>query len=395
MPNWRASQSPGAWWSNALPVSGDGVENLSIVSTASNSTNSITLYNAYGCWVKGVRSIDPRNHHVEFWQSAHNTIRDSYFYLTQSNIEESYGIEWYIGADNLIENNIFQNIANPILIAQSPGDVVAYNFSTYDHFGDHTWMMQSNYTHAPGTNYGLFEGNVGTGMQLEDYHGMAHFMTAFRNRYTGYEPSPAPANQLQTVPIMIQAFARYANVIGNVLGTAGYHTTYQTNVGSPSANCNRSIYTIGYGDNCDTGNSGHPVKDDPAGLASHMRWGNYDTVNNTTRFVNGEVPSAISAYANPVPASQLLPASFYLSAKPNWWPSAKAWPPIGPDVVGGNIPGVAGHTYTIPSQDCYLNVLLGPADGSGGALNFNASTCYANAGSPPPGAPTNLQAIVN
>src|SRR6185436_18205286 len=38
MPNWRSSQSPQAWWSNALPVSGVGVEDLSMDHTNTSSS---------------------------------------------------------------------------------------------------------------------------------------------------------------------------------------------------------------------------------------------------------------------------------------------------------------------------------------------------------------------
>lgn len=441
MPNWRSSQTPGAWWSNDTQITGDGVENLSIDNTSDTSgINAITFYNAANDWVTGVRSVDPKNHHVEFWQANHNTISNNYFWGTQGSgsdaAQESYGVEWYLASDNLVVNNIFQNIPNPNLIAMSEGDVVAYNYALDHSFGSqHDWMMQGDYTHAPGTNYILFEGNVDTGMQLEDYHGMAFFATAFRNRYTGYEPKPSPANLEQTVPIMIQAFAGYSNLIGNVLGTSGFHTSYQNN-SNQTANtttCYHSIYTYGWGGNCAPGDlTVHPVQDDTVRLPSHMRWGNFDVVNNSNQFNSSEVPSTIAKYSNPVPTSNALPASFFLSAAPAWWPSSKPWPAIGPDVSGGNISVCSGGSYSgmqataasqcgggtlasaglngeansIPAMDCYLNTMNGPADGSGSALTFNASSCYGSASgvtSPappppsnnPPPAPTGLAATVS
>jgi hypothetical protein len=122
-----------------------------------------------------------------------------------------------------------------------------------------------------------------------------------------------------------------------------------------------------------------------------MRWGNYDIVNGASRFVNSEVPSGITNFANPVPLDQTLPASFYLNAKPYWWPAAKPWPAIGPDVISGNIPNVGGHAYTIPAQDCYTTQMNGPADGSGVVLSFNASLCYPSGVGP--SAPTNLRIV--
>jgi hypothetical protein len=59
-------------------------------------------------------------------------------------------------------------------------------------------------------------------------------------------------------------------------------------------------------------------------------------------------------------------------------------------VTGGNIPNVDGHAYTIPAQDCYATTMLGPADGSGNVLPFNASSCYPSVGAVP-SVPRNLR----
>jgi hypothetical protein len=61
---------------------------------------------------------------------------------------------------------------------------------------------------------------------------------------------------------------------------------------------------------------------------------------------------------------------------PVWWPLAKPWPAIGPEVTGGNISGLGGHAHTIPAEDCYRDHMNGPADGSGPVLSFNAQRCY-------------------
>src|SRR5439155_577924 len=85
--------------------------------------------------------------------------------------------------------------------------------------------------------------------------------------------------------------------------------------------------------------------------------------------VVSEVPSVLSQFANPVPPNNILPASLYLSAKPSWFGSG-TWPPIGPDVTGGQDP--TGHAYNIPSKLCYNNT----AKDANGILLFNANNCY-------------------
>jgi hypothetical protein len=388
MPNWNALQSPGAWWSSNLPITGVGIENLSIDSSASASANAITFFNGARNWIKGIRSLNPHNHHVEFWQSAHITVRDSYFWSTQSNVEESYGIEAYPASDDLVENNIFHHISNPMLLAGATGDVYAYNYSLQDVFGDGTWAMQSNFTHAAGTDYDLFEGNDGYGLMLEDYWGPAFLMTAFRNRYIGFESG----NTAQTIPIYFQSHSRLNNVVGNVLGTSGYHNHYASLVGDGASitTCYHSIYAFGQGGNC-SADSIH-ASDDVFSTLTQMRWGNWDVVTGVPQFNPSEVPVNIAKYANAVPSSQALPASFYLSVKPSWWGSTVSWPAIGPDVTGGNLANAGGHANKIPARVCFEGA---PSDGTNSYKLFSASTCYANSGSPAPAPPTNLQVVVH
>jgi hypothetical protein len=120
-----------------------------------------------------------------------------------------------------------------------------------------------------------------------------------------------------------------------------------------------------------------------------MRWGNYDTVNDASRFVSGEVPSGLSDYPNSVPGNNNLPASFYKAGQPSWWVTpfgTPAWPAIGPDVSGGSISGVGGHVYKIPARLCYEN--LSHNGGNPNLItNFNADNCYGSGGTPDTEAP--------
>jgi hypothetical protein len=123
-----------------------------------------------------------------------------------------------------------------------------------------------------------------------------------------------------------------------------------------------------------------------------FRWGNYDTVNNAVRFVASEVPSGITPFPNPLPASQALPASFYLSGPPSFWSTpwgTPPWPAIGPDVTSGNITGWSGHANKIPARLCYENTPK-----TNNILNFNAAACYSSTAAPRPNPPTNLTIIV-
>jgi len=409
LPNWRAGQKPQAWYGSSQ-IHLVGIENVSIDATSSGSNSSIFVGNCDQCWVKGVRGIDANRSHVRFQYSTRSVLRDSYFYENQSHASVSYGAEFAGGWNSLIENNIFQQDTDsePSCSGPCAGNVIAYNFNIDNVWTQSQgWMQAGYYQHSAGDVFNLWEGNIGPGYTADDVHGTHHFETVFRNYLIGNQAAGCGSAGLntctaQTVPVQIYAGSRYFNIVGNVLGQAGWHNNYSCSAQSTSSCSNgaTSIYTIGF-----TGNSGAVDSSitgfclqpactsqgdyDPQVTSYLMRWGNYDTVNNAVRFVSSEVPSGISPYGNSVPSSQTLPASFYLSQKPAWW-SSVPWPPIGPDVTGGNMAGVGGHANQTPAMNCYLNTMGGPAAGTGGVLTFNASTCYGATSGPAP--PTNLTA---
>jgi hypothetical protein len=393
MPNWASGKTPQAWWATT-PVYNMGVENLSLDLTAAEPSVgtgfAIQMFNCSGCWEKGVRSIGAGRSHTQAQVSTNITVQDSYFFLTAGHTSTSYGIESAGASSVLMQNNIFQQITEPMSLNGScSGCVEAYNFDIndiYDTGGNvFNWRMASSLPHAVGVAFVLMEGNQGSGIEGDIIHGTHHFMTAFRNAYNGYQQNNGNNPTGNVSAYMALAYNRFNNVVGNVLGTTAFSWTGYTSGGSP-------ILTIGAGESGGT----YTVPSDSNVGRTIMLWGNYDVVTSAVRWCGNssdpgwsttcsstsEVPSGISQYPNPVPTSTTLPASFYLSSKPSWWPSAKPWPPIGPDVTGGNMANLAGHANTIPAADCYSNVMGGPANGTGSVLSFNAATCYS--GAPPP-----------
>lgn len=380
MPNWRSGQTPQAWWPTT-PIIGAGIEDMSLDHTASgSSTAGIEIFNCTGCYVKGVRSIDSGRAHVQLQYANRVTIRDSYFFLTQNSVSQSYGFECYSGSDSLVENNIFQAIAAPEMInGNCSGTVVAFNFSINNYYtGSSRYNSSANNQHTAGQDFMLFEGNYGNSVYGDVFHGTHHFLTYFRNRWTGPQPACWQTGSTYATatfntctsnlgPVDLRSFTRFENFIGNILGTTGTNTTYGSVWGLGSGNSNGTV----------------TVPSDPNVATTLMRWGNCDSATgfSSCKFDSAEVPSSLSgtqaAYSNAVPSDNNLPASFYYSSTPSWWPSGKAWPPIGPDVTGGNVSSVGGHVYTIPAQDCFLTTMGGPSDGTGPVLTFNAQTCYA------------------
>jgi hypothetical protein len=365
MPNWSSSKSPQAWWASEV-IKMSGIEDLSMDHGNSDGSSGIGMYNAYNCWIKNVRSINSNRCHVWLFTTAADVVRDSYFYGTKNAQSQSYGIESYLSSDVLVENNIFQHIVAPITLnGGSSGFVAAYNFSDDDYYTQSpTTMMGQIWLHSAGVDNVLLEGNSGAAFFSDDIHGTHHFVTAFRNYWIGWETGKTE----QTLPIGIKQFGRYFNIIGNVLGKSGYHSEYQSGYKS-AVNPDISIYEIG------GGTYSVPAGDALVGTTL-MRWGNYDVVNATTRFVSEEVPSAINPYSNAIPASQSLPPSFYLISKPSFFGS-RPWPSAGPDISGGDIPDLSGHAYKIPARICYESASNDSEYSGNNVKVFNATRCYA------------------
>jgi hypothetical protein len=420
--NIRSGQSPGAWWAASPGMAyHDGVENLKIDGTHTPSSN-IAMFWCYQCWVKNVASQYGARDHVNIGLSLQSVVRDSYFYQAQSSGSDSYGIEVEESSGFLIENNIFQQTTAPIMFGQASGAVIGYNFSIDNQFGNN-YVNGSYSVHNAGNEMNLWEGNSFASIMADDSWGASTQQTYFRNMIIGW----AKGRTNSTFPVFIASFNRAFNLVGNVMGQPGYHNQYHayatsTNGGVGAALQNTSIYNLGWGGGGAT--CGSPPCDALV-FSTLMRWGNYDTVNGATQWNSTEASPAAVTYVHANFTSSYfsslahtLPASLYYTSKPSWWPSVTAWPPIGPDVSSGNIGTCSGtysgaqatsssqctggslssawasHANSIPAQDCYLNVMGGPPDGTGSVLNFDASLCYASSGTRP-ASPTGLTSTVH
>lgn len=405
-PNWTSGKSPTAWWSSNQPVTGFGIENLSLdYSNLGEKENGIEFHNANNCWVLHVRSINntasggATHKHVNLYDSNHMTVQASYFYGA-SPTSEGYAIDNGPGsANNLGINNILQHLPTGMINETSCCDVFAYNYSVDNYYnnGAPNWQQQGEFHHGAGDYYILWEGNENvSGFDGDDIHGTSFFLTHFRDYLAGHDPvtvaPSAPSGPKNQATFAYFPFAnnRYYNLIGSVLGTQSYHTIYQTLPSSPTDCGNEtasaaSVFVLGYGDQAGLGFSvacglgGFTINNDALVASTLVRWGNYaactgDANCNSVRFVTSEDASTAGAYPGLGPPSSSFPPSFFVGSKPAWFGSIP-WPPIGPDVSGGNVSNVGGHVYLNPAANCYLNVMGGATDGSSGALAFNPTAC--------------------
>jgi hypothetical protein len=257
-----------------------------------------------------------------------------------------------------------QHVASCEINNGSQGDVWANNYSVDNYYtGSGTaprFQQSDSYpSHQNGDDFSLFEGNVGQKFAADDIHGNSWMGTGFRNRWTGLD---GVFKNSSIMPVYIEAGSRYYNLLYNVLGTTGTHTSYQTNpVLTTSCGFSNtsiaplSIYTLGwsFGNGGLFGTTGictffgqsftiyNDLSVASASTGTLYRWGNYDTVNTATQYNTGEVPTGLASYAQTVPTTACTsttscPASFFYSSQPSYWSTTfgtPPWPAIGPDVA--------------------------------------------------------------
>src|SRR5438067_822479 len=296
-----------------------GIEALRIQGGTNSSYNGamaggIDISNAAYCWVKDVQT-DGTNAgmHIALTGTYRCVVRDSVIHHSANYGfgTDCYGIVIRCGsAENLIENNVVRFMNKPILFNVSGGgNVVAYNYADNSWSTPATWQEVNIDSHCAFPHMELMEGNWAPHMGASTTHGNAGYLTYLRNYASSKFASPAVvgSNVTQTGNVTSLEFDGGdlgMNVLGNVLGTAGWSTTYDAHTSGPLA-----IYQ--------TGAAGSGAAD--IAFTSLFRHGNFDTVNNAVIW-------------DPGTSSHSLPNSLYLGGKPGWWPAATPWPWAGPDL---------------------------------------------------------------
>jgi len=405
---------------------GTGIEDVTLL-------NTVSINGCYGCWMKGIRVI--KTGEIDLTAGvAHTLIANNYFGCNSScNQPMSLGgpapDAYKTDSDGLFLNNILDGY----YIEEDGADhglVLAYNyFRTVSGF---SFLINLDFSHNQlDQMLMLREGNIAGSSQDDDTHSAHNLNTFFRNWLSGYDFAQGFTGNA----VNIGGWARFENVIGNVLGsTTNANSSYGGNSGILRVNYdNPGTY------NCNGGSAG-PCDGTHLADYSLMRWGNYVFCSGNASHCNvaqgtwdtAEVPTtsgslsgwsaAVQAYANTVPANHNLPPSFFLSAdrtnymQPysnggtglNWWKTCSSWttfptacaayntppmPPIGPDVSSGTATGSNGYANNTPAVIAYNSL---PADGSHAGLKQFDESVYGNdsGDGTPPDAPSGLTAVV-
>lgn len=335
-----------------------GVENLVVsnINPGGNEVNISMAFAAY-CWVKNVQSYWGSICHLWTYDTYRCEIRDSQFTGVTAPITSSrcYGLQ--TGTPNspnpaskttamLIENNVWTSLRGAIFLGYgASGCVIGYNcFASMTNEVPSILRADISF-HSAHSYMNLIEGNVGTKINADDFHGSSSHNTIFRNYWRGRPANPSVVSSLTSVEC--DEWQRYYNVIGNVLG---YPNVVQevsqlanpaggalVEVIAPAANWSYGDWykALMFGYN---GEGGGTVGYDPKVVATVLLTGNFD-------YVSGQVNWDVNGV-------QTLPSSLYLAGLPSWWPdpTSTPWPPIGSDLT--NMAGM------IPAQARSLGIVL-------------------------------------
>jgi PKD repeat protein len=326
--DFSSTRSPQIFWWGA-PLVGTGIENLRIDGTSGAAANNFGFLFAYGCWAKNVESIGGDFAHFRALRSMRCELRDSYIHMSKGSGNQSYGSLITKSSFMLVENNIYQDLVGMMLLGEgSQGCVHAYNYATNITFSlNPSWMTPALSSHSTHTMMNLWEGNFATTAVSDQEHGSSSHNTYFRNRISGWQINKSQ----NTSTLIFNAKNRFMNVVGNVLGTAGYHNLYQL-AGTPGDG-DKAIFLIGFL----TGDTSSLNGYDPLVLSTLLRHGNYDYVTRSNLW-----DSSIS--------DRNVPASLKYSSKPAWFGN-RPWPPVDPSnpaqAVTTNLP--AGYRFVFGS----------------------------------------------
>ena len=399
-------------WSTSGVYSYDGVENMTV--NASGTDFGVAFIFCNFCWAKNLAVIHIARAGIYSLLSYGDEIRDSYVSASNSpGAPTEYGLELDRASLAKVENNIFFGITSPLVRESDYGNVIGYNYTLNTATDNVFPTLDTHRSHSYDT---LYEGNVTSKIQWDFVWGSGSHHTAFRTYARGMDPN----KQNYRVAVEADAYHRYTNVVGNVLGDPTIQTHYECSLSNNTGSSDVLIYDLGWANGCNYTSANY----DATVESSLVRWGNWDAVtwkaNGNTNGIRyctgsgaGNPACTVSETANTDPTfpgfaspSTTFPASFYTgvtSAHPSCGTGLSFWknpstgtcppyPPIGPDVACTTncIANTANHAAMIPAQLCYANTAK---DGKGFLTAFDANACYASdSSSSSPNPPSGLVA---
>jgi Pectate lyase superfamily protein len=300
---------------------GVGMESFTWDMTDSTQRSPIYFESLFGCWIYDVEIRNTYNHQLYFYSVVRCEVRHCYVHDIQGTGPNHEGIDFTTRCSwNLVEDNISSSGGAPGIEFSDAGEMNSCNVAAYNYCVNAVpgfWDISAS--HGRGGMFNLIEGNVIHWYKDDGYFGGSSHGTLFRNRIDWQ--------------IALKHFSNYYNVVGNVLGTAGVNTVYESTLSGFES----SIYELGYPN---IGNSNYVSILGPTNppdyhllpnvlelcqqwdknvAATIIRHGNWDSVHNGVVW-------------DPNIPDHTIPNSLYLTQKPSWWDADLSWPAIGPDL---------------------------------------------------------------
>lgn len=336
MSNWSGAQSPQAFYWTQADTSLCALEEMTVTSNVGSGIYSLYFSQAQNCWVKNVTFLLVPEAAVATNQCKNIEVRRVSMLSSQTSDSQSYGVIWFMCSDGLMIDCISDGVTGSMNYApQAQGCVVAYNYIVNNPYGtDNSWDIAGLASHDGHVCMNLAEGNWTNKIGYDSLHGTASHNTDFRNYYHGHQPGRVN----NTVAYFAQQRVKFNNIVGNILGTTGFHTFYKIEtLAEFSPHFNDAIFRFGEGD----ANDGIPF--DTTVSPSMYIHGNWDAVNNTQTWDAGN-------------ADHTLPNSLFLPSKPAFFASL-AWPPFDPANPATHNP------ERIPAGYRHINGTEPPPDG--------------------------------
>ncbi len=316
----------------------NGIENIKIECGDDHSNAIIYGHETSNNWLIGLDSSHASRRHVYLTKCVSWTITSNYVHEVFGEFygpNSGPGVECFTQcAGMLIENNAFYRCWPAVMLEQTVGSVVAYNFSHDIQTGTGFMAGDINLNHSPHNMMNLAEGNKSCGIRIDGYHGSASHTTVFRCMSHTLHPTET-LNQIAFSP---NRWSYYCNVVGNIFGHPGFSGWYWA-TNDDYSYTQPTIYRVGYpneGNNNYIGTTGPNIGSfatndyglDLTVTATLLVHGNYDYQTGSTIWDTNIV-------------DQTIPSSLYLTNKPAWF-GALTWPSYGPDV--------ANLTNVIPAE---------------------------------------------
>lgn len=357
---WKTALTPKAgWFQDTDEIRDAGLERLTVKTTAiSGVLAGVGISWASNCWVVDCAldenaSDGASEYGFYVTETHHITIKNCWIDSIQGGggfgNTTSYGIAFKCTHNSRFENNIFANVQSPLMILIcSTGNVCLYNYE------QHVSFEGGLQAHQPGSCLNLCEGNFFIKFWADHFHGNTLMNTFVRNA-------------LADNGFNLHSYHRWYNFLGNVIDATVAYKSITTD-STKRDRFDSVAFRLGYPESGATAGPSEGVAADDNTWLTAFIWGNYATIGNSVRWDSAEVPSSDAFYPNPVPSAQTIPTSFCYSARPSYFTVSGVgtitWPPIGPEVTGGD--GLNSRAYKLPAQHVY--------DAAGGAVaSFNPS----------------------